>query len=365
MIKLAFIIDSIHLGGPGNVLRTMLRGLDMNKFDITLITLFKKRNDKEVINELKSLGVNIVMFNFENKVDFVLYGNKKLKKIILKNRFDIIHSHGLCPDILNARTRNTKNISTIHCNIFEDYPNTYGKFKGCIMIKLHLMYLKKMCRQICVSETVRNSLKKHLKNTKVIRNGIETVTHKELITKSDLSIPENAIVYIYIGRLTEGKNILSLLTNFNKYHLPNEYLIVFGRGTEEENCRKIEDGNIKIMGFSHKAIAHLQIADYYVSASKSEGFAISIVEALDNGLGLFVSDIPSHREVFEMADNLYLGETFNNTDFEKKLLKLRLCRKQIVPEEIIEFKRKKLSAKKMIADYVEIYTNISKEKLNC
>lgn len=359
MIKLAFIIDSIHLGGPGNVLRTMLRGLDMNKFDITLITLFKKRNDEDVINELKSLGVNVVMFNFENKIDFILFSNIKLKKIISKKHFDIIHSHGLCPDILNARTRNIKNISTIHCNIFEDYPNTYGKLKGKIMIKLHLMYLKKMCRQICVSETVRNSFKNYLKNTSVIRNGIESVAHKDLINKCDLSIPENAIVYIYIGRLTEGKNILSLLSNFNKYHLPNEYLIIFGRGSEEDNCRKIKDKNIKIMGFSHKAIAHLQIADYYVSASKSEGFAISVVEALDNGLGLFVSDIPSHKEVFKLAENLYLGETFNSDNFGKQLEKLRKNKEKIFPDKIKEFKQKKLSAEKMIADYTEIYTNFS------
>lgn len=359
MIKLAFIIDSIHLGGPGNVLRTMLRGLDMNKFDITLITLFKKRNDEDVINELKLLGVNVVMFNFENKIDFVLYGKNKLKKVMSKKHFNIVHSHGLCPDILNARTRNTKNISTIHCNIFEDYPNTYGKFKGRIMIKLHLMYLKKMCRQICVSETVRNSFKNHLKHTSVIRNGIETITHKDLITKNDLSIPENSVVYIYIGRLTEGKNILSLVRNFNKHHLPNEYLIVFGRGVEEENCRKIEDKNIKIMGFSHKAIAHLQIADYYVSASKSEGFAISVVEALDNGLGLFVSDIPSHKEVFNMAENLYLGETFNSDNFGNQLEKLREMREKIFPNEIKDFKHKNLSAEKMITDYAEIYTNFS------
>ena len=67
----------------------------------------------------------------------------------------------------------------------------------------------------------------------------------------------------------------------------------------------------------------MNISDVYVSASKSEGFSISVLEALSCGLGLFLSDIPSHREVVEMGQDVYLGEIFSSGDFEIKLNALR------------------------------------------
>ena len=36
-------------------------------------------------------------------------------------------------------------------------------------------------------------------------------------------------------------------------------------------------------------------------------FSISVLEALSCGLGLLLSDIPSHREVVEMGQDVYLG----------------------------------------------------------
>lgn len=359
MIKIAFLIDSIHFGGPGNVLRNMIRNIDRNLYDITVVLLFKNRNDKAIIDDFKELGVRIVRFDFKNKLEYSIYGKKKLNNIIKQYKFDIVHSHGICPDILNAVTVCKNKISTIHCNIFEDYEQGYGKFKSIFMTRFQIWALKKFNYSICVSKAVQNSIKSYLKNTAVVCNGIEPIKYEQYPDRSDLSIPQEAIVYIYIGSLSKRKNIVWLINQFHKHHLDNEYLLVFGKGALKEECLQIQDENIKVMGFLSDAKAYMKISDIYISASKSEGFAISVLEALDNGLGLFVSDIPSHKEVFEMADGLYLGEAFNSDNFGEKIISLRDNKDKISPDKIKEFKQKNLSAEKMIADYTEIYTNFS------
>ena len=97
----------------------------------------------------------------------------------------------------------------------------------------------------------------------------------------------------------------------------------------------------------------MNISDVYVSASKSEGFSISVLEALSCGLGLFLSDIPSHREVVEMGQDVYLGETFSQQDFSNKLSKLRS--KSLYRNKIVQFQAGSLSARTMTQQYVRLY----------
>lgn len=110
-----------------------------------------------------------------------------------------------------------------------------------------------------------------------------------------------------------------------------------------------------MLGFQNDSIAYMKISDVYISASKSEGFSISVLEALSCGLGLFLSDIPSHREVVNMESETYLGETFTQNDFLKKLIKLR--NKSFIKEEIVEFQVSELSAERMAKRYMRTYSN--------
>ena len=43
--------------------------------------------------------------------------------------------------------------------------------------------------------------------------------------------------------------------------------------------------------------------------------SISIIEALENGLHLFLSKIPSHLEIFKISEECYLGEYFEKSNF--------------------------------------------------
>lgn len=359
-INLAFIINSIHKGGPSNVVLNIINSLPQDKYNITLVTLFVG-NDKTIIHELINKNVTVIEENNKNKIRFMLSGKKKLEKICNDYHFDIVHTHGFIPDfcISNCKADIYK-ITTVHCNLLEDYHHEYGQILGKIYFLFHIKALKRINKVICCSKSVAESIEKYIKNAQYILNGInvQPLEKKLLLEKTSLGIPQDSIVYIFVGRLEKRKNVLFLIRNFKKYHKNNEYLLIIGDGTLYEQCKKEADTNIILLGFKKEPALYYALADYYISASKSEGLSISIIEAMSYGLGLFLSKIPSHQEIMNLSKNVYLGEVFHKSDFAFNLQKLRNNYNKIQKEEIKKIQEQVLSAKNMSLQYEKYYSEL-------
>lgn len=353
MIRIAYAINYIVKNGPSSVVLNLIDNLDREQYDVSLITLFSE-NDPEVVVNLKDNGISIYECTTLSRVKCLLGQCKEFDDTVKSSHYDILHTHGLIPDIISSRLDcPVKKITTIHNNMYEDYLDSYGWAKSRIFIALHLNALKKLNECVCCSESVCGMMKQKLNNTTFIRNGIEMVRAQSVVTRKELDIPTNARVFLYAGVLNSRKNIVWLIDNFVQYHNENEYLLVLGKGDKEGECKKKADSHVKVLGFQPDPIAYMNISDVYVSASKSEGFSISVLEALSCGLGLFLSDIPSHREVVAMGRDVYLGETFDTTNFEAQLNLLR--KNQLDKEKITGFQRKELSASRMAAAYQREY----------
>lgn len=362
MISIAYVINRIENGGPSNVIRNILKSIDLDKYNVYIITLFLNKDDLEVVEEIYSIGVKIINLGYTSNFD-CFFSKNRLIKVLKNNKIRIVHSHGFLPDFLssNNKTKCTR-ISTLHCRLFEDYPDVYGK-KSIIYIKMHISFLRKMDRVVGCSKSVYQQMKSYIPNITYIENGIDMATSNSLVTRTELNLPEKGVIYIYTGQLRERKNVIWLIKEFIKYHCENEYLVILGKGVDKTACENVSDENVYILGFKKNVKDFLKVSDIFISASKSEGFSISVLEALENGLGLFLSNIPSHAEVFEIDDNYYLGECFGYNEFEKKLNLLRINSNKLSKQKIKEFKDKYLSAKHMMNCYEKIYED-ALEKIN-
>lgn len=359
--RIAFVINSIHPGGPSYVVRSIIKNLDYTKYQVFLITLFAE-NSEDVVNEQKSLGVRVFECDFSRRIQALTKGQKQFEKIIYDNKIDIIHSHGFIPDIMSARLKqkNVKKISTLHNNMYLDYKEAYGIIQGTIYIYSHLFFLKKIHSVACCSQFVYDSMKGILNNICLVRNGIGRTVIKKGVSRKDAGIPENAIVYVYAGQFRIRKNSIWMIDQFKRFHRDNEYLLLIGRGPDTEKCREIVDQNIIFLGFTDNPYAFMNISNVYISASFAEGFSVSVLEALDNGLALFLSDIPSHLEVFRSSERkgIYLGEMFrsgDNQSFSESLNKMRSNYRYIDKNAIIKFKEEELSVENMIDQYDRLY----------
>jgi glycosyltransferase involved in cell wall biosynthesis len=364
MIKIGFVINYITNNGPSNVVLDIIRNLDREQYNIFLITLFEG-NDDSIVADLQKNGVRVFPCKTLSRAKCLLGKDREFQEIVQREGFDIIHSHGFIPDILSSRVKTSvKKISTLHNNMFEDYVQTYGKLKAKIFIRMHLDALKKMDCCVGCSKSVYQVMQKYLRNVTFIRNGIKPKIAKHTVTRKELNIPEDAVVFVFSGGLSFGKNVQFLVQNFVQYHNINEFLVLLGDGSEREACEQMADDHIKLLGFQDDPAAYYNISDIYASASRSEGFSISVLEALSCGLGLFLSDIPSHREVIDMGRDLYLGENFSIQDdgrsFSTAIKKLREKYNKIDKEVIKNFQQMRLSDKAMTTKYDKVYSKVLK-----
>lgn len=355
--KILYVLNYIVNGGPSNVVRELVANLDKSSYEITVLNLFQE-SDPAVIKEFQNLGAKVIECKTLTRMGCLLCKDQEFRDWVKKGQYDVIHTHGFIPDILSSRLKTKAlRVSTIHNNMFEDYLLTYGKWKSKIYIPLHIHALKKLDHPVCCSKSAYDVMKSRIAELSYVRNGIQKQSTEQVICRSDLNIPESAQVYIYVGCLSRLKRITWLLQMFHQFHNEQEYIIVLGSGEEEESCKAIDDKHIKMMGFQKDPISFMRISDAYISASCSEGFSISVLEALDQGLGLFLSNIPSHREVFEIDDSVYLGERFEKEEnsFADALQRMRDNAASLNKQQIQKFKDVFLSGKSMAEQYEQFY----------
>lgn len=357
-IKIAFVINSIKNNGPSNVLISIIKSIDKNNYEPILISLFDE-NDTSLIGSIKDLHVKVYELKLKNRLSSVISGPEILRRMLDNNSIDLIHTHGFIPDLISSRIHTRiKKVSTIHNIMKQDYINTYGKLKGNIFTLLHLNALKNIDRVVGCSKAVTSSLNKNGIQSTTINNGIPDAKIDENIQRSKLGLSDDSTVLIYAGNLSSGKNITWLAEQFERVHGNNEYLLILGKGDCEKNLIDKSNSNIITLGFVENVNNYMAISDIYVSASKSEGLPLSVLQAMSNGLYLLLSNIPSHGDI--IAQNEKCGLLFNVDDFPKKYKRAVENLKKINRSNIIKIQANNYSETTMGKGYSKIYMELLK-----
>ena len=125
-------------------------------------------------------------------------------------------------------------------------------------------------------------------------------------SKPPMNVGPRDKTLIYAGRLISSKNVDTLIKAFAEIRQrQNVYLVVAGEGPEERNLIKLVDhldmkGAVRFLGHvrSHKLRNLMLEADAFISLSYYEGMPNSVCEAAACKTPLILSDIPSHRALF-------------------------------------------------------------------
>ena len=120
------------------------------------------------------------------------------------------------------------------------------------------------------------------------------------IIRNELSIPEDAFVFGFVGRINKDKGINELFGAFRKIQeiTGNLYLVAVGRDERDNHIDKElnqwvnENPKIIFTGLSDKVEQYLSAMDCFVLPSYREGFGLSVAEAEAMGLPVIVTDIP-------------------------------------------------------------------------
>lgn len=317
-----------------------------------------------------------------NKENILAY--KELKKLIDKNKYQIIHCHTPIGGVLgrlaarHARKKGTNVLYTAHGFHF---------CKGAPLQNWLIYYPieKAMSRFTDVLITINQEdyqlANKHHFKAGTIRHihgvGVDTERFKPIddfqkkVLRKEYGYKDNEFLLFYAAEFNKNKNQQLLIRSLGemKEKAPNVKLLLAGDGPLLGQCEKLAmelgvSQNINFLGFRKDVEKLLKISDAAVASSLREGLPVNIIEAMACGLPVIATENRGHRELVQKEKTGWLVENQNPIEFAERILSImkdndlrlklgRNCRMSIM---------EKYSIDKVLGEKISVYSNYIKEK---
>lgn len=311
---IAHIISNLGRGGAETMLVKTLKELPEYLHLVILLD-----DDNQFENELDN--VNIVCLNKPSMFS-ILTASIQLNKIIKKHKVALVHSHlPLCNFIARLATpRNIPLISTIHTSIrtAKDYKKWYIRY----LDKYTFLY-----RRSTIIAVSQNALDDYFSILKLNPGKSIVINSFVDLDQFTIKVSDKESSYFKVistGSLREPKNQTYFLEAFKLLKNKNIELHIYGEGPLREKLQDMIDrGRLPVILKGQVSDVHLILPEYqlFAMSSTTEGFSVSVLEAMAVQLPLLLSDIPAFRE---QAGDCALYFDLNNTDdFVKKLILLK------------------------------------------
>lgn len=311
-IKVTFVETNCKKNGPIKQTLNIIRNMDKEIFEPSLITVWSEDADNSMIDDYKKLGIPVLSANLSKKKS-VLVGRQEVGKLLEQLKPDIVQGVGMPPYRMTLGYKKAVHFITLRNYCYEDYPDYYGKILGTAMAFLDLNLIKKRMAAGEPFVTCSESLTKMYKSRQnmeipYIRNGVDVSQYtKRNITKTadvreNLELPLDKVIYVYSGGFIDRKNQREAITAFLKMKKNGDaVLLLLGDGTNFESLKSefSQHQNILFRGKVSNVNEYLHASDVYLATSKSEGLPNGVLEAMACGLPVLLSDIPQHMEVLE------------------------------------------------------------------
>ena len=367
-MKVVYICSTLEPSGPVNQLYQIVRNMDPHSFKSHIITLSSNPKNSRV-QDFQRTGVETHSLHLSRVASAVL-GVTKLKSKLDEIQPDILHSHGFRADIINTLTPiNAYKVNTIHSYYYNHHPNKYGRILGSGLAWAHLYSIKQLDTAVACSNAVASDVAQHGISTCVIPNGVdierfEPVSQDKTInSRSEIGLPSEPDIFLSVGSLTERKDPLTLIKGFSKWSKKDSRLVILSGGPLLKQCREMaaDDPKVIVRGPVPTVDPYLKAADYFVSASQSEGLPMAVLEAISSGLPVCLSRIAPHEEILEYDPNA--GTTFDvgsPKSVARSLENLSSASYRKQSQAARGIAENHLSATKMSSSYQELYCTSQK-----
>ena len=95
--KILYIVSTLSKSGPTFVLSNIVKFMDRDKFDVTVLTLSPEPQDTMARYFSEALGVKVETLGF-SRLRGLIEATSKVSQYTEKNGIDLIHAHGLRAD---------------------------------------------------------------------------------------------------------------------------------------------------------------------------------------------------------------------------------------------------------------------------
>jgi glycosyltransferase involved in cell wall biosynthesis len=313
MINILFIVSHLQPQGPNKQLLSLCRNLNKENFNLVIVTTSQNIFKNSLHKEYYKFKIQIYDLKL-SKVQSIIRGTKEIQNIINLNKIDIIFSYGFRSDFISSKLKSVIKVSSVRNTLLLNWKITWGPFLGSIFGKINLYYIKKFDYVIACSSSVSNHLYNLNLQNITIRNSIDALRLQKKFNKCDFKNKDKPKSLLTISSKLKGKNIEFLLKSFTNKELYNYKLYVAGyvepNTIKEFNCYS----NIKFLGHIHNLYDYINTVDFFISASLHEGMPNAVLESLAIGTPVILSDINSHKEIFNQQE-YKIGSIFKNNSY--------------------------------------------------
>ena len=308
--KILFFHFDLGVGGAENVLVNLVNNLNPDKYDITLLLLFKHGvRLNQVAPHIKIKYV----FNFKpfSGISHLLklFSPKLLHKWFVKEKYDC--------EIAYLEDNPTRVIGGCPHNGTKCYAWVHRAFLGLPSL-LHVYRSSKEMRTVYqrfdgiafVSQTALDAFKKltklDLPNMQVVYNVVEVA---KIVEKSnaDAMIKDKSVVnFCSVGRLTAPKNytlLIKVLGSLYKEGMRNWHFYLLGTGEEQSQLDQMIktyglDKHVSMLGFDSNPLRYVAKMDFFVCSSIYEGYSTAVTESIIVQTPVLTTDCSGMREIF-------------------------------------------------------------------
>lgn len=237
-----------------------------------------------------------------------LAASSRLRQILRRERADIVHAHGLKAALITATAlapaRHPHFLFTAHNSL----PQSASRFTQWGTNAVQRWMFGGMNTIISVSDAVRSQIIRYVPENKVltIYNGIASAEFGEYspdASRTPLGFTPDDQVVGTVARLIPGKGLNTLLEAMSLMAkiMPRLHLVVVGDGPERSKLEQYSrglglEGKVRFLGWRDDVPALMGGWDCFALPSLSEGFNLSVLEAMASRLPVVVSDLPALRE---------------------------------------------------------------------
>ena len=299
---------------------------------------------------------------------------KRLKKVIMEEKYDIIHTHTPMGSVvtrlaaIKARKKyHTRVIYTAHgFHFYKGAPK-----KNWLLFYPVEKFLSKYTDTLITINKEDYNLAKNKFYCKDIQYvpgvGIDENKFNIKMTKKEeselrktLGLKDDDFVMIYVARMDINKNqgflidVTRELIKENK----NIHLLLVGpdenHGIYQKQAQDILQ-NVHFLGYRKDISKLMNISNVAVSSSLREGLPVNIMEAMIVGLPVVATDARGVRDLIINGINGYVVEVNNNEEFIKSINKIKdnMIKLNKSTHEIA----KNYELKKIIEKYIVIYNS--------
>ena len=264
----------------------------------------------------------------------ILKSYKMMKTLCRENHYDLIHCHSPIGGMIarlaarKAMKKGTKIIYTAHgFHFFKGAPR-----KNWLLYYPVEKYLSRYTDLLITinQEDFQLAFDKNFKAGQILHvRGVGVDLEKfsppgrekktELRKKHNYS--DQAFILIYVGELSYRKHqdLLIRAVHLLKDKIPRIKLLLVGNGDLYEEYYKLAQAlcvhkQVEFLGYRSDVPELMALADLSVSASRQEGLAVNLMEAMATGLPLVVSASRGQRDLIVPGEN---GILYQVDDLEK------------------------------------------------